>query len=115
MLEKLKSILSDDSLFFAVLLILIGIVSFGLGRQSVLGNNMAQNNTNSAGVVFYDVTDREFGSEEQVVASKSGTKYHSIDCPGAMQMKEENKIYFDSVELAKAAGFQPAANCPELQ
>ncbi len=47
----------------------------------------------------------------QYVASKSGTKYHLPWCPGAKQMKEENKIYFSSKEEAEAAGYTPAANC----
>lgn len=47
----------------------------------------------------------------QYVASKSGTKYHLPWCPGAKQMKEENKIWFDSKAAAEAAGYTPAANC----
>lgn len=47
----------------------------------------------------------------QYVASKSGSKYHLPWCPGAKQMKEENKIYFSSKEEAEAAGYAPAANC----
>jgi hypothetical protein len=45
------------------------------------------------------------------VASKAGTKYHHITCPGAKQIKEENKIYFASVQEAMAAGYSKAANC----
>ena len=47
----------------------------------------------------------------QYVASKSGSKYHLPWCPGAKQMKEENKIFFNSKEEAEAAGYTPAANC----
>ncbi|KKW30802.1 MAG: hypothetical protein UY75_C0023G0006, partial [Parcubacteria group bacterium GW2011_GWC2_52_8c] len=29
-----------------------------------------------------------------LVASKSGSAYHLLNCPGAKQIKEENKVYF---------------------
>ena len=51
----------------------------------------------------------------RVVASKNGTSYHLPDCAGAAQIKEENKIWFASVTLAREAGFRPANNCPGLR
>ena len=51
---------------------------------------------------------------QQVVASKNGTKYHLPWCPGAKQIKDENKITFISAEEARVQGYTPAANCPEL-
>ena len=47
----------------------------------------------------------------QYVASKKGTKYHLPWCPGAKQMKEENKIWFASKAEAEQAGYTPASNC----
>ncbi len=55
------------------------------------------------------------GTTQPYVASKSGTKYHLDTCPGAKQIKAENKITFASREEAEAAGFAPAANCPGLK
>ncbi len=49
-----------------------------------------------------------------LVASKSGTKYHLLDCPGAKTIAEKNKIYFKSIAEAVAAGYTPAANCKAL-
>lgn len=46
-----------------------------------------------------------------VVASKNGSKYHFSYCPGAKQIKEANKIYFDTPAAAEASGFTLAANC----
>lgn len=48
------------------------------------------------------------------VASKNSTKYHLTTCPGASQIKEENKRWFDSKEAAEKAGLTPAANCPGI-
>jgi uncharacterized protein YycO len=50
----------------------------------------------------------------RVVASKRGTKYHSLDCPGAKTITEANKIYFDSPAEAETAGYTRAANCKTL-
>lgn len=123
MREKLKSFIADDALFLALLLVLVGVVSFGLGRQSVAGEAaIGPGAKRPAGVIFtaaptstqnlYISTDSE---TTQVIASRSGTKYHLPDCPGAQQIKEENKLYFESVTAAQAAGYSPAANCPGLQ
>ena len=48
------------------------------------------------------------------VGSKNGTKYHIPYCPGAKQMKEENKVWFASKEEAASRGYSPAANCPGI-
>ncbi len=49
------------------------------------------------------------------VASKSGSAYHLLNCPGARNIKEENKVYFQSREAAERAGYRPAGNCPGLR
>ena len=53
-------------------------------------------------------------TQQQFVGSKNGTVYHFPWCPGAQQIKEENKIYFNSREEAEKAGYRPAKNCPGL-
>lgn len=114
---KLKSFLRSEQTFYAVLVCLVGVSAFMLGRYSATDltaePNLAQN---SAGVVFIDAPDQvvEPGST-RVVASKSGTKYHLLTCSGASTIKESNKIYFDSIDQAKAAGYTPAANCNGLK
>lgn len=118
MWEKLKSFIADDAVFFSVLLVLVGVLSFGLGRQSVTESLFAKPVQQTAGITLFQATNTPevpvLGSE-RVVTSKSGTKYHLLHCPGAAQIKESNKVYFDSIELAKAAGYTAAANCPGLQ
>ncbi|MCA9367941.1 deoxyribonuclease I, partial [Candidatus Kaiserbacteria bacterium] len=53
--------------------------------------------------------------ETTVIASKNGTKYHLPSCPGASQIKEANRLEFASIAQARAAGYEPAKNCPGLQ
>ncbi len=50
----------------------------------------------------------------EVVASKSGTKYHYPWCPGAKQISEKNMITFSTAEEAVKAGYSPASNCKGL-
>lgn len=116
MFEKLKSFLLDDTLFFSLLIILIALISFQLGRQA----EMAEQGAKSIGAVEFMPVDEsatepnDTPNSISVVASRAGAKYHLLDCPGASQMNEENKIFFDSIDLARAAGYEPAGNCPGL-
>ena len=48
------------------------------------------------------------------VASKNSDKYHLPWCPGALRIKEENKVWFDSKEAAEKSGLTAAANCPGI-
>jgi len=73
-----------------------------------------QNNANKNEEQSENEKERKDQSEKQIVASKNGSAYHYIWCPGAKQIKEENKIYFNSKKEAEAAGYRPAKNCEGL-
>lgn len=121
--------------FIALLIILVGTASFGLGRLSV-------NDFNNAGIKIitprdfqanalqgFEKNDVQISSGEQtvpkelyvpdqggeVVASKSGSKYHLPWCAGAKQIAEKNLITFASTDEARKAGYTPAANCKGLK
>jgi len=113
MQAKLKSFLGSERTFLAVLMCLIGVFSYQLGQSSVeTVIEQGSSAQNQAGIIFTDVPEPvEQVNPMQVVASSGGTKYHRLDCSGADSIKEDNKIYFNSIELAKAAGYTPAANC----
>ena len=51
---------------------------------------------------------------KHLVASKSGTKVYFIWCAGSKRIKEENKVFFDSLENALNKGYEPAKNCPGM-
>lgn len=124
--DKFKSFfntsLAEDKLFLAILMVCVALTAFGLGRLAERASHEMPQNSGSASVVFTNINqeDKEITSMEvtpnveQYVASKSGTKYHYPWCPGAKQMKEENKIFFTSRTEAEAAGYTPAANCKGL-
>lgn len=137
MLEKLKSLILNDQVFYSLLIIMVAIISFWLGRLSLLTETtLVEPSVNRVEVKQTELNQKESFSdnnqdtkppttklnndfsevgEAKVVGSRSGTKYHLTTCPGAKQIKPENLINFSSVAAAEAAGYKPAANCPELQ
>ena len=120
----LTKILSSGALLWvAGFLMAIGV--FGLGRLYGQGEMIADIQlitqeiskpeiTPSKPTTFKPVTEpagERPPQEGQVVASKNGTKFHYPWCPGAKQIKTENKIFFTSESQAITAGFTKAANC----
>lgn len=109
-------ILEKPDFFIAALLVLVAFASFGLGRLSKIQithsplkiEQVAQ--TAAVGEAIGEVK-----SAGMYVASKNGTKYHFPWCSGAKSISEANKIWFDSVEEARAAGYTPASNCKGLK
>ncbi len=136
MLQKLKSFLSDDTFYYGVLIVLVAGASFGLGRYSALEHS-AQNSpekqsnlmvTSPAPLAPAPTPTTTIPTPNspqpaavagavsgEVVASKSGTKYHLPTCPSAKTIKPANLIFFATVAAAQAAGYTAAANCPGLQ
>lgn len=143
MWEKLKSIIADDTIYTAILIVLVGIGSFGLGRISVVKTSsnstvqaqiLPKPSVNGAKLADFATSTKtaEVSLKPKVadnivkpvnlvgqdvkpyVASKSGTKYHLLTCSGAKRIKEENKVFFASKEEAEASGYSKATNCPGL-
>ena len=50
-----------------------------------------------------------------VIGSKTGGKYYFPWCGTVKIIKPENRVYFDSVEDARGAGYIPALNCKGLK
>lgn len=131
MKEKLKSWLLNDQIFYGLIVILVAIISFILGQLSIKNDSKTEkpivqmiepinlsatipaNKTietvNKATVDFV-----ENDNKNQFVASKNGKRYYLKSCAGAKRIKPENLISFESRELAEAAGYTKAANCPGL-
>ena len=110
--------------------VLLGVVSFGLGRLSAApgGPGVAlceapelQEASVLQAVVANPGTGQGSASSPTTrstqgtyVASKSGSAYHFPWCSGAQRIKEENKVWFATKEEAEAAGYRPASNCKGL-
>lgn len=124
-----------SSYFTAICVVLVGVSSFILGRISkryevrepvrvfeksaeTKGEVMGASIDNSPLVPLLQQereTKQKTTNSGAVVASKNGTKYHYPWCPGANQIAEKNKIFFNSIEEARTKGYTPAANCKGLK
>ncbi|MDO8471366.1 MAG: hypothetical protein Q7S49_02050 [bacterium] len=105
-------------LFLSITIILVALLSFGIGRLSVAGDrepikieydpNLTEWSTPSVDQTANVINAVKKG---EVIASKNGVRYHYPHCAGAKQIKEENKIVFPTPAAAEAAGYTLAANC----
>lgn len=116
--DKIKPI--ENDLIITITIVLVALISFGLGRLSKIQENktpitiaIATKSDFVANSIASSSATRGV-AEKLYVASKSGTKYHYPWCPGAQSIKEENKIWFSTKEEAKKAGYSSASNCKGL-
>jgi hypothetical protein len=109
-----------------VMLCIIALIFFGLGRLSVLeerqkpikiiypnaGQTSAVALSESYSIPVPAVSNP---TSEEVVGSKSGKKYYYPWCGTAKRMKPENTVRFASIQEARDAGFTPGGNCKGLK
>lgn len=137
--QKVKNFAVDyqDRIVLIIGIVLIALISFGLGmlynreisKEPIIIEEPVKNANYESGIINYDsradnsslnlaVSPTSSSAQTQTdifVASRNGTKYHLPSCPGAKQIKPENKITFSSPQEAEAAGYEPASNCPGLK
>jgi hypothetical protein len=116
---------NKSDLFIASIIFLVSLASFGLGRLSVLWPEKEPIRiTNNQDTITQSESDSNSAINEsaalvssiqgEYVASKNGVAYHYPWCSGALRIKEENKVWFETKEAAEQAGYRPAANCEGL-
>lgn len=97
--------------FLAIVIILVSLLSFGVGRITAtqrdgvkinFDQSLVQNTSNSASVVSSVTTGK-------ISASVNGTRYYYSHCKSTVS--EKNKIYFDTAAEAEASGYTLALNC----
>lgn len=134
LIAKVKAFFAANQkdIFLTAFVFLVSIASFGLGRLSAIwpmkepiridqidevGESASGLDKNAAVINFTKRSDSPVSplSSGTYVASRNGSSYHLPTCPGAKQIKEENKVWFQTEEEARRAGFKPAGNCPGLQ
>jgi hypothetical protein len=98
--------------FLSLVIILVGLLSFGLGRLSGQGNGAGEVK------ISYDQSDLALPSAIQsaaavtsgaIVASSNGKKYYYPGCTN--NISDKNKITFTNYTAAEASGYTLAANC----
>ena len=106
--------------FVILIVILVAGAAFGLGRLSKIEEGrvpieFSQWQSTSTPSVLGAVSDTSVPTKSgKFVGSKNSNLYHFPWCPGALRIKEGNKIWFNSREAAETAGYSPAANCKGL-
>jgi hypothetical protein len=116
--------LSQSELYTIALIILIGFAGFGLGRLSLIEDSrepvkieypeyLSASVLNAGKAV--SGADIPSIAKGLLIASKNGSKYHFPWCSGGKRISEKNKIWFDSVDEARKAGYTPAGNCKGLK
>ncbi|MES2087365.1 MAG: hypothetical protein V4467_00010 [Patescibacteria group bacterium] len=133
--EKIKfsSWLSEGSqrYYTTILIILVGLSSFGLGRLSVANTSREPITIEqgSEAIKNIDTTKLQATAIQSlaptqpagtakaggIVASKNGTKYYFPWCGSANNIAEKNKVWFNSEAEARAKGYEPASNCKGLK
>jgi len=118
MLANFKKIINPDN-FIILVIVLVALIAFGIGRLSApKGEPVQIMNLERASIEDITPLKGEISNEAyqgdykgKVLGSKNSDKYHKSDCPGAKQISEKNKIWFDSIQDAEKAGYKPAGNC----
>ena len=112
--------------FTVLLIILVGFASFGLGRLSAIHENTPKIRLETPQTTPIESDIKPVQNQPKpelqaspasgsVVVSKHGEVYHAPWCSGAKRISEANKVWYDSEEAAKKAGYRPAANCKGLR
>ena len=126
-IKWLGGLVQKRDIYGLCVVVLVALSSFFLGRLSVFEERAVpvtiENISANSPVVLGEFTESSVVNEAPVsvkvtkpsagtyVGSKNGTKFHLPYCPGASQISETNKVWFQTKEEAIAKGYSPASNC----
>lgn len=110
-LERIKGLRASlEGWVGPLVIVLVGVCAFGLGRLSALEESrpaVALYRAPESGVLPLAL-----GGE--FVASRTGSVYYYPWCGGARSIAEKSKVWFPSEEAARRAGYRAAKNCKGL-
>jgi hypothetical protein len=111
---KIKNLTEDivDGWGIILIVLLVALGSFGLGRLSVLESIKAPVSIMQAPV---EANPRGMNVGGLIVASRTGSAYYFPWCASASKIAAQNQVWFLSEEKARQAGYVPAKNCKGLQ
>jgi hypothetical protein len=131
--QKIKGVgqlLLKRDIYGLCIVILVATGSFFIGRLSVFNErvtpvtieNISSNKPTVLGEFTESINKNVVSGVPEVpkttpskngmyVGSKNSTKFHLPYCPGASQISEVNKVWFQTKEEALAKGYIPASNC----
>lgn len=134
-MEKIKYFIESQKgkdIMTIIIIILVGISSFYLGRLSKKAQNegiQIEYTNQQANVLSSQINDISTQNNIQnqnnsntinsplastsktYFASNRGQKYYSIHCSAGKTIKQENRIYFATKADAEKAGYELSASC----
>jgi hypothetical protein len=116
--KKIKNIL-EHSLFGVVLwmslILFLGLVSFALGmkyeQQREAQRYPVTLGYSQHALNLWNKYQSEKNKYQEYFASKSGKIVYPVGCSKGNRIKEENKIYFNSIEIAEQEGYREVEGC----
>lgn len=127
-MEKIKQFFESEKgkdILIVIIVILVGLGSFELGRLSKTGSNAGirieypnQDKDQESNVIsatdnlsrgILDTNTKATG--KTFFASNRGSKYYSLGCSSGKTIKQENRIYFSTREEAERAGYELSSSC----
>ena len=99
---------------FVLVVFLVALSSFGLGRLSAQEASRSASAAISIGQAPMETEPKGMAIGGLIVASRAGTVYYYPWCGGAANIKAENQVWFESEDAAQAAGYRAAKNCKGL-
>ena len=126
-MEKIKLFLQSEKgkdLMVIIIVILVGLASFGLGRLSSVNKgsgvkieytgsqNLQPANTISStnNLMSKTVFDTNPNSKN-FFASNRGKRYYGVGCEAGKSIKKENRVYFSTASEAEKAGYTLSSSC----
>jgi hypothetical protein len=123
-MNKIKGKIDIDrtTLLCLLVIVLVGLSSFGLGRLSISGieneNTLKLENDNVSIVKEETGDNAKVESdkasplkEKMYVASKNGKLYYGATCSGAKRISLKNEVWFASREDAEKSGYELSSSC----
>jgi hypothetical protein len=129
-MQKIKLFIESEKgkdIMTIMIVILVGIISFYLGRLStestkdglkieyssqkanIIDSNKALNDPISLNPSISERINNN--SQGSYFASSRGKKYYPIGCSAGKSLKEENRIYFQTTSEAEKAGYTLSSSC----
>ncbi|MBI5457207.1 hypothetical protein HY971_00590 [Candidatus Kaiserbacteria bacterium] len=94
-----------------VIVFLVALASFGLGRLSALEDTKPLVSITEAPT---DARPSPAAPGGLYVAARGGSAYYYPWCTGANRINAANKVWFESEAAARKAGYSPAKGCKGL-
>ncbi len=127
-MEKIKLVIKDciesekgKDVLVIIIIILVGLGSFGLGRLSKENKNSGikieypNQKSNVIDSLNKNLLNFNLQKSQKTLknffASNTGSKYYSLSCSGGKTIKEKNRIYFNTSSEAEKAGYELSNSC----